>query len=882
MLMILQLSIAVDQVKADDDPDITFIYEPIPCNITIASVAPSDVLWSDIEFSGQCNTSNLGTYVTAGDVIFNCYGSIEITYLPTGTLLGSYTFFDFPSIAYTWNDDTNIITLVSVSPEYVRWDKFEFVGNCNTSGLDDFVTAGDQITNCYGTISLTYIPTNTLFGTWDFSPHPSITFVTADFANTFTITSVDPDDVLWSDIEVSGVCDTSSLGTYVTAGNTIFGCYGVISLTYLPTGTVLGSWSFSPGPDISFLMDDGDNTLTVTSVGVPDVFWSDIAISGNCDASGLVSYITPGDQITDCYGTISLTFSPTNTLLGVWEFSAQPIDGYIWGQVFGITDDGSNYLLEDALVIVKTSDGQFVASEYTDSDGRYFFSPVEAGTYSVEATKEGYIGAVNLNVVVESGAGTRVNLDLPQIPGGPGWIYGTVLGTNDNGTFPLEDALITVKTSDGQFVDSVYTYPTGFYPIFGIEAGTYSVEASKDGYLTMGKMEVIVEAGIGTEVDFNLFESGFQWAGWIYGTVLGTNDNGTFPMEDALVSVILNDDTVASAYTNQDGNYNVSVEPGTYSVEASKDGYWTMGKMVVVVEEGKGTQVDFNLHESIWQELELGFIYGTVFEKKTDGSIVPLADATVLYRQFGNEIQDAYQLWRVEFTDENGNFSIQLLPGSYELKADWKWLHSPTEIIEVEANQKIKLDFVLDVETTFEVLPRPDEANDNEDILRAIKIGNVGGEISIWHENNRYEHEILLYNNVTISELFIEKGRVSFKVSGDENSTGKTIAINVDLSTFNPNLGILVEYDGESVMMADDIDDILNPNNDGSHPEYLIVIGSNGAQLLVSIPHFSEHLITFLNLSPEEIAQFIEYAVIAAFVLIIIAAVVMFRKGKED
>jgi hypothetical protein len=82
--------------------------------------------------------------------------------------------------------------------------------------------------------------------------------------------------------------------------------------------------------------------------------------------------------------------------------------------------------------------------------------------------------------------------------------------------------------------------------------------------------------------------------------------------------------------------------------------------------------------------------------------------------------------------------------------------------------------------------------------------------------------------------------------------------------------------------MADDINDVLDPNNDGSHPEYLIVLGSNGTQLLVSIPHFSEHSITFFNLTPEQAAQYLLYAAVAAVGLIIIAAVVMFRKGKED
>jgi len=245
--------------------------------------------------------------------------------------------------------------------------------------------------------------------------------------------------------------------------------------------------------------------------------------------------------------------------------------------------------------------------------------------------------------------------------------------------------------------------------------------------------------------------------------------------------MILGNYTMASTYTNQDGEYNVSVAARTYSVEASKDGYLTMGKMVVVVEEGEGTQVNFNLPET----------------GQSHGKIIYVLNATII-----------------------------------------------------------------------------DEAIDK---------GNVGSEILIWQEQaNIFQHEILMHNGVEIKNLDVQKGSISFIVSGNETMGGKTIAINIDDSVFDPSSQIFVDYDGERIDMADDINDILDPNDDGSHPEYLISIGSNGIQLLVSVPHFSEHSITFFNLAPEQVAQYIEYAIIAAVGIIAIAAVIMFRKGKED
>jgi len=76
----------------NNTPVIIFVKDNIHLTLTVASVDPENVLWSDIYVNGSCNTSGLGTYVTAGDAISDCQGTINITYLPTNTLIGSWTF----------------------------------------------------------------------------------------------------------------------------------------------------------------------------------------------------------------------------------------------------------------------------------------------------------------------------------------------------------------------------------------------------------------------------------------------------------------------------------------------------------------------------------------------------------------------------------------------------------------------------------------------------------------------------------------------------------------------------------------------------------------------------------------------------------------------
>lgn len=55
----------------------------------------------------------------------------------------------------------------------------------------------------------------------------------------------DTGDLKWEDIGISGDCDTSNLGTYVLAGDQITSCSGTITIRYIPTNTLLGSWEFT-------------------------------------------------------------------------------------------------------------------------------------------------------------------------------------------------------------------------------------------------------------------------------------------------------------------------------------------------------------------------------------------------------------------------------------------------------------------------------------------------------------------------------------------------------------------------------------------------------------------------------------------------------------
>jgi hypothetical protein len=167
------------------------------------------------------------------------------------------------------------------------------------------------------------------------------------------------------------------------------------------------------------------------------------------------------------------------------------------------------------------------------------------------------------------------------------------------------------------------------------------------------------------------------------------------------------------------------------------------------------------------------------------------------------------------------------------------------------------------------------------DICEAIENGAMGAETIVQrNEGGGYENDTMIYDNVSINITDIGQRKVSLTINGEENTTGKTIAINIGNKIFSPSAETIVKYDNETIKMAKDVFDILDPNDDGSHPEYLITRGEDGTQILVSIPHFSEHTITIYSLRAEGVGEvrYILFSMIGALALITFAAFGMFRK----
>ena len=192
-------------------------------------------------------------------------------------------------------------------------------------------------------------------------------------------------------------------------------------------------------------------------------------------------------------------------------------------------------------------------------------------------------GSYNVTLTVDDGTNIVTSnpfqvFVLPR-PAEIGWVAGTVVDATTSS--PISGA--TVAVNPGGF--SQPTNADGEYNIT-VPVGTYSVTASHSLYASSTETNVAVAQDATTLVNFELTPS----RGWIAGTV--TSSAGG-PIAGVTVRATGPRERVGT--TNSAGEYNLTVPPGTYSVQASLSGYVSKQTTGVVVLDGATTQVSFAL-----------------------------------------------------------------------------------------------------------------------------------------------------------------------------------------------------------------------------------------------------------------------------------------------
>jgi hypothetical protein len=178
---------------------------------------------------------------------------------------------------------------------------------------------------------------------------------------------------------------------------------------------------------------------------------------------------------------------------------------------------------------------------------------------------------------------------------------------------------------------------------------------------------------------------------------------------------------------------------------------------------------------------------------------------------------------------------------------------------------------VEELETTVEALV--------EKLENAIVENRVAICVSI--ENSRPpEPEEYEYRHAEVdAEIEVRGTNIEVRVDSGENY--KTILVNIDDYTKKvlqlDRIGVWV--DNVQIDLADDYDDVLDPTDDGDKAEYLVLLGDNGVQVLVSIPRFSTRTITIAALPtvPTVEAPPPYILIVAALVIMVVLVVIIWR-----
>ena len=236
--------------------------------------------------------------------------------------------------------------------------------------------------------------------------------------------------------------------------------------------------------------------------------------------------------------------------------------------------------------------------------------------------------------------------------------YGMIAGKvcDANTGKPIVGAYVSAHNDD-PYVDSAgaYTDSKGRYIIENLLIGIYSVTADARGYEPQTKDNILVTTAQITSVDFWLRPS----SGPQYGSISGIvrNINTGLPINGA--HVVAQGPGYGHAYTDSAGFYRINnLDPGSYSVTASKSGYEPgTADSVIVIADQNTPNVNFWLKPTGGSEY--GSISGFVWDNSTG---LPIKHAYV-------EALGGPSYGHV-YSDSTGAYQIQqLTAGWYIVKA---------------------------------------------------------------------------------------------------------------------------------------------------------------------------------------------------------------------
>jgi len=233
----------------------------------------------------------------------------------------------------------------------------------------------------------------------------------------------------------------------------------------------------------------------------------------------------------------------------------------------------------------------------TDATGRYEFTDLLTGAYSVTATHPTtqQTAAATPNPELKAGETRRADILFTAAAPTPRTLAGTVSGAG----VPIAGAVIAVKR-DGQLVATLTTDLNGAFSIADLAAATYALDVSAPGFVSLTR-QVVFDPTAGLTITLELTPlSNDPGVGRISGRVYDNATGG--PLGGATVELLVGaavKATQTSTAVFQTGttvfNFDFSIASGAYQLRVRKEGYRTQTRAVELAPGGSVINLEFRM-----------------------------------------------------------------------------------------------------------------------------------------------------------------------------------------------------------------------------------------------------------------------------------------------
>jgi hypothetical protein len=166
----------------------------------------------------------------------------------------------------------------------------------------------------------------------------------------------------------------------------------------------------------------------------------------------------------------------------------------------------------------------------------------------------------------------------------------------------------------------------------------------------------------------------------------------------------------------------------------------------------------------------------------------------------------------------------------------------------------------------------------------AISRGRIAVSVTITLEKETKQAQVKKdFQHEQVQTQVEVKGNSVIARISSENREGRTVILNVENSVL-PVVNtrqVKVEVDGQEIPLADSYEDVLDPTNDADQAEYLILLGGEGIQVLVSLPHFSTRTITIRGPAVAAPTAWAPLLVAVSIVIIVLILLFAFRRRSS-